>query len=153
MSIYIVKLANGQEIAGTYRDSLDDLYIIEDPLLVENRYDPLTNTRLMVLSRYNSFSRELNVGIPSKQVVAIYPVNESFEKYYYNSLMHMVKVRDKMILEDLDKTAQHIENILIAMDHPSDEANFVGSIHETDKEDDELLLDMAGMYLSGNTVH
>jgi len=87
--VCIVKLLNGDELVGILSSETEHTVNIENPLVVEEQYNPDDGTSNIILTSYIPFSKSHQILNFSKfHVIQILPVIDEVKRYYINSVTY-----------------------------------------------------------------
>lgn len=109
--VIVLKLLNGETIIGLLALEDDHFISIQDPLILEYRID-LKGFRSMVLHRYNAFAVESTVSFKHSTVVTMYTADDDLVDYYYYTLDHCYKYRDKAMSDDIQRASEYIQGLI-----------------------------------------
>jgi len=141
--VIVLKLMNGETIMGLLGLEDEDLFLIQDPFILEYRVDA-KGYRSMVLHRYNPFSEESTIQFNKNMIVTNYTADVDLVEYYYYSLDHSIKFRDKAMSTDIQRASEYLQNLI------DNNNNIYKDVVE--KDTDTETIPVSHTY-SGNTVH
>ena len=113
----LLKLINGEEIIGEIENTINEQYIIGNPLLIEITSDD-SGMHGMILVNYCPFSDVNTISIDIKNVVASYKVNDSLQEYYEKSIVYCRKYHDLRFSTSIATAISYLDNILEKIDEP-----------------------------------
>lgn len=141
-----LKLTSGDTVVGILSFEDEFVFTIGDPFIMEMRVDS-NGYRALVMYRYNQFSQEPAMDFSKTQVVSVYTPDSDLEDYYYLSLEHTLKFRDKTMSSDIQKACQHLQLLIDNNNEiPIKKTNRFG------KEEDKIV-PLNPNKPSGNTFH
>lgn len=102
--IVILKLIDGNEVIGKFKEEANLYVELEDILLLSYHYYPYTHkVPLVLMTKYVLFSEDWNARINRSQIVSMHDkIYETVQKIYYTNIEKIKKDYDE-ISKDFDK--------------------------------------------------
>lgn len=141
--VIVLKLVSGDTVLGLLALEDEDVTVIQDPFTLEYRID-MKGYRSMVLHRFNPFSEASNVSFKNDSIVSSYYADYDLSDYYYYSLDHCIKFRDKAMSQDIQRASEYIQDLI-------DNNNKIKPVEEKKYNvSDEVIV---SNNITSNTVH
>ena len=109
--IIVLKLINGDNVIGLLALEDEWGFTIQDPFTIEHRVD-MKGYRNMVLHRYNPFSQESTIAYKHKNIISVYTADDDLSDYYFYTLDHACKFRDKAMSHDIQRACEYIQKLI-----------------------------------------
>lgn len=109
--IKILKLNNGEEVAGEYVSSKNDEIILKLPMSIIYRFHPMSSFPSIKLVRYMLFSKEHLFHFDKLNVVNVTDARSSFEDYYHHVLEFLGESADHNIDQELKNAIETDKNL------------------------------------------
>lgn len=142
--ILVLKLSNGDTVMGLLSVEDDDVFMLQDPFHVEYRVD-IKGYRSMVLHRSNPFSEEMTVPYYKHHVISHYVADLDLCDYYFYTLDHSIKFRDKAMSQDIQRACEYIQHLIDNNNNPD--------VKEQQEEPTEGTLTVMPVSTSNTTIH
>ena len=98
--IKIIKLSNGEEVAGELVSSSSNI-ILKNPMTIVYRFHPLSSFPTVKLVRYMLFSKDGVFKFSNIDIINVTDARDSFAEYYYHVLEALGDQANKNIDDEL----------------------------------------------------
>lgn len=109
--LIVLKLSNGESVIGLLSFEDDEVYTIQDPFHLDMKADT-KGYRALVMYRYNQFSNSPTMDFQKPHVVSTYYADEDLTDYYFYTLDHTIKFRDKNMSADIQRACDYIQQLI-----------------------------------------
>ncbi len=111
-TIVHIKLVTGEELFAKFQSEEDNVYIISDPLIVEEKQNPYTGMPFITLSKYIAFSKSNVIQLQKSHVIALYIIIDELSVYYNNYLEYNNKFIEPNMMSQINTINTQLELLL-----------------------------------------
>jgi hypothetical protein len=150
-----LRLVNSDEVIGELEKVEDNLVYIKRPMIVDEREDSHSKNVNIVLTKYVLFNSNTSVPFKVEHIITRTNVLPEISTFYFNSIKYNEKFIEPLIVKDIQKTNDMIEEFLNYEEFlASEEAQLalnedVTTIGLKPDEDDVRII----LIPSSNTIH
>lgn len=104
MSIYFIKMNNGEEIIADLNRH-KDFYTLVEPMTIE--YGETEGRRLVFMARYNPYMSDKTIRMPKSSVAFMGKVTPEVAEYYESSVLYCREVMDETFRKGMRSASQY----------------------------------------------
>lgn len=134
VNVQHLRLINGEEIVGDVIEKTDNLVMIHNPMLIEEKKDELGS--ILILTKYIPFNKSKQCEVLRTHIITFTDLHPELVKYYYNSIEMNISVEERMI-DEIKRVNTMMERVLEEQSH----------------SDPKVPLDMRMVHKSTDTKH